>query len=82
MAKITKKEIDIAFAALCDEAETKNRKQKGIKRFLPMRHERHGKLQEFGLYDYTTKRWTLANIHSGKAQKVLHEIKAMLETEA
>ena len=75
---MTKKEIDIKFAELSDLAVTKNRQIKGIKRYLPMSHYRHGKLQEFGLYDYVTKRYTLGNIHSSKAQKILNEMKVML----
>lgn len=78
MALMTKKEIDIKFAELCDLAREKNRQTKGMKRYLPMAHRRHGKLQEFGLYDYVTKRYTLGNIHSGKAQKILNEIQVML----
>jgi len=78
MAKMSKKEIDIKFADLCDLARDNNRQIKGIKRFLPMAHRRHGKLQEFGLYDYVTKRYTLGNVHSGKAQTILNEMKAML----
>ena len=82
MAKMKKEEIGIRFAELVDLAGDENKKVKnalGRERFIPMRQERHGKLQEFGLYDYVTKRFTLGNIHSGKAQKILAEMKAMLE---
>ena len=82
MAKMKKEEIGIRFAELTDLADQENRKVKnalGRERFIPMSQVRHGKLQEFGLYDYVTKRFTLGNIHSGKAQKILAEMKAMLE---
>ena len=82
MAKMRKEEISTKFAELTDLANGENKKAKnalGRERFIPMSHTRHGKLQEFGLYDYVTKRYTLGNIHSGKAQKILGEMKAMLE---
>lgn len=78
---MNKDEIKIKFAELTDLANDENKKVKnklGRERFIPMRQERHGKLQEFGLYDYVTKRYTLGNIHAGNAQKILNEIKAML----
>ena len=78
---MNKDEIKIRFAELSDLANDENKKIKnklGRERFIPMRQERHGKLQEFGLYDYVTKRYTLGNIHAGNAQKILNEIKAML----
>ena len=81
MAKMNKDEIKIRFAELSDTANDQNKKIKnklGRERFIPMRQERHGKLQEFGLYDYVTKRYTLGNIHAGNAQKILNEMKAML----
>jgi len=80
MAKMSKQEIAIKFAELSDLAATQNAKIKN-KRYLPMSHTRHSKLQEFGLYDYVTKKYTLGNIHSGKAQKILNEMKAMLSQE-
>jgi hypothetical protein len=81
MAKMNKDEIKIRFAELSDLASDENKKVKnklGRERFIPMRQERHGKLQEFGLYDYVTKRYTLGNIHAGNAQKILNEMKVML----
>ena len=80
MAKMSKQEIAIKFAELSDLAATQNAKIKN-KRYLPMSHIRHCKLQEFGLYDYVSKKYTLGNIHSGKAQKILNEMKAMLSQE-
>jgi len=81
MAKLKKEEITIKFAELADEADRANAKVKnqlGRERFILMSQSRHGKLQEFGLYDYVTKRYTLGNVHSGKAQKILGEMKSML----
>lgn len=77
MTKMSKQEIAIKFAELSDLAITQNRKIKN-KRYLPMSHMRNGKLQEFGLYDYTTKKYTLGSVYSVKAQKILNEMKAML----
>lgn len=77
MAKMSKQEVSIRFAELSDLAKSQNAKIKN-KRYLPMSHTRHGKLQEFGLYDYVTKKYTLGSIHSGKAQKILNEMKQML----
>lgn len=76
--KMSKAEISVKFAELSDEAEKANGRAKG-RRFLPMSQYRSGKLHDFGLYDYTTKRYTLCNIHSGQAPKVLAEMKKMLE---
>ena len=78
MAKMKKEEIAVKFAALSDAAKAKNIQNKN-RRFLPMSHVRHNKLQEFGLYDYVTKRYTLGSIHSGKAQTILKEMREMLE---
>jgi hypothetical protein len=77
MAKMKKEEIAVKFAALSDAAKELNIKNKN-RRFLPMSHVRHSKLQEFGLYDYVTKRYTLGSIHSGKAQTILKEMREML----
>lgn len=78
MANMSKLEIAVKFAELSDLAERKNKSIKD-KRYLPMAQIKHGKLQEFGLYDYTTKRYTLGSIHSGKAQTILKEMRQMLE---
>ena len=78
MAKMKKEEIAVKFAALSDACKELNIKNKN-RRFLPMSHVRHNKLQEFGLYDYVTKRYTLGSIHSGKAQTILKEMREMLE---
>lgn len=77
MSKISKAEIAVKFAELSDRAKQQNIKIKD-KRFLPMSHVRHGKMQEFGLYDHKTKHYTLGSIHSGKAQTILKEIEQML----
>ncbi len=77
MTKMSKQEIAIKFAELSDQANLQNRKIK-IKRYLPMSHMRNGKLQEFGLYDYVTKKYALGSIYSVKAQKILNEMKIML----
>ncbi len=82
--RMSKQEIAVAFAALVDRADERNLviKRKGeMRRFLIMSHSRKDKLQEFGLYDYKTKRYTLGSIHSGKAAKILSEIKTMLDKE-
>jgi len=78
MAKMSKAEVAVKFAELSDRATKQNARIKN-KRFLPMSHVRHGKIQEFGLYDYVTKRYTLGSIHSGKAQNILKEMSQMLE---
>jgi hypothetical protein len=72
-SKMRKSEIAVKFAELVDLC--KRNKQ----RFLPMKHERNGRLQEFGLYDYKTKRYTLGSIHAANAQKILHEMESMLK---
>ena len=79
--RMTKKEISVKFAELEDLASQKNRELKKRKeelRFMPMKHVRKDRLQEFGLYDYKTKRYTLGSIHSGKAVKILAEMRSML----
>ena len=79
--RMSKKEISVAFAALEDLAGDKNRelkKQKEEQRFIVMKQVRKDRLQEFGLYDYKTKRYTLGSIHSGKAVKILAEMRSML----
>jgi len=80
--KMSKGEIAVRFAELCDLADQKNRQVKkagGDLRFMPMKHERKDRLQEFGLYDYSTKRYTLGNIHAANATSILREMQAMLE---
>lgn len=80
--KMSKGEIAVRFAELCELAETKNRQIKksgGDLRFMPMSHKRKDRIQEFGLYDYSTKRYTLGSIHATNAQKILREMQSMLE---
>ena len=70
--RMTKKEISVAFAALEDLAGDKNRelkKQKEELRFIPMKQVRKDRLQEFGLYDYKTKRYTLGSIQCPARRK-------------
>lgn len=74
---MSKQEIAIKFAELSDIASSQNRKIR-TKRYLPMSHMRSSKLQEFGLYDYVTKKYTLGSVYSAKAQKILNEMKQML----
>ena len=79
--RMSKGEIAVKFAELVDLADQKNRqlkKQKEDARFIPMKQVRKDRLQEFGLYDYKTKRYTLGSIHSGKAVKILAEMRSML----
>lgn len=78
MAKMSKAEVAVKFAELSDRAKQQNARIKN-KRFLPMSHKWHGKIQEFGLYDYVTKKYTLGSIHSGKAQSILKEMAQMLD---
>lgn len=80
--RMNKSEISVRFAELCELADNKNRQIKrngGDLRFMPMSHKRKDRIQEFGLYDYSTKRYTLGSIHAANAQKILHEMKSMLE---
>lgn len=79
--KMSKGEIAVKFAELVDLSEQKNRelkKQKEEVRFIPMKQVRKDRLQDFGLYDYKTKRYTLGSIHSGKAAQILAEMRSML----
>ena len=79
---MSKGEIAVRFAELCDLANDKNRQIKrsgGDLRFMPMAQKRRDRIQEFGLYDYLTKRYTLGNIHDANAVKVLGEMQTMLE---
>ncbi len=80
--RMNKSEISVRFAELCELADTKNRQIKkggGDLRFMPMSHKRKDRIQEFGLYDYVTKRYTLGSIHAANAPKILREMQAMLE---
>lgn len=79
---MSKDEIAVKFAELSGRAADINKRLKrdlGWNRFIPMSHRRHKKLQEFGLYDYVTKKYTLGSIHSGKAQSILKEMSQMLD---
>ena len=80
--RMNKSEIAVRFAELCELADDKNRQIKkagGDLRFMPMQHKRKDRIQEFGLYDYSTKRYTLGSIHAANAAKILSEMKRMLE---
>ena len=80
--KMSKAEIAVRFAELSDLADKRNaeiKKSGKMLRFIPMKHIRKDRLQEFGLYDYLTKRYTLSSIHSVDAPKILKEMQKMLE---
>jgi len=71
-SKMRKSEIAVKFAELADKCK------RDRQRFLPMQQVRNGKLQEFGLYDYKTKRYTLGSIHAANAPQILREMESML----
>ena len=80
--RMSKGEIAVRFAELCDLSDKTNKQIKrsgGDLRFMPMKHVRKDRIQEFGLYDYSTKRYTLGNIHAANAPKILSEMQRMLE---
>jgi hypothetical protein len=81
--RLNKNEIAVRFAQLVDLAENKNREIKkagGDVRFMPMQQKRKDRLQDFGLYDYVTKRYTLGSIHGSNAPTILNEMQKMLES--
>lgn len=77
-SKMSKSDIAQRFSELSREAYGVNGRIKN-RRFYPMSHDRNGRLYEFGLYDYKTKRYVLECIHSPNAFKALDEVKAMLD---
>jgi len=72
-----KNEIVVRFSELADTALSINARTKD-KRFYPMTDGRNGKLIDFGMYDYTTKRYVLSNIHAANAKSALVEIEKMI----
>lgn len=72
-----KNEIGVRFAGLVDKAHSVNAKIRD-KRFLPMQENRGGRLSDFGMYDYQTKRYVLSSVHAVDAPAALAEIEKML----
>jgi len=77
-SKMSKAEMTVKFGELSDRAYKLNGRIKD-RRFYPMSHNRNNRLYEFGLYDYTTKRYVLECIHSPHAERALGEVSAMLD---
>ena len=77
-SKMSKADMSDRFVELSTLAYKTNQRIKN-RRFYPMSHDRNGRLYEFGLYDYQTKRYVLECIHSPNAYKALDEVKAMLD---
>jgi len=76
-SKMSKADMSGRFAELSTLAYKANQRLKD-RRFYPMSHDRNGRLYEFGVYDYKTKRYVLECIHSPDAYKALDEMEAML----
>lgn len=72
-----KNEISVRFAGLVDKAHSLNARGKE-KRFYPMQDIRGGRLSDFGMYDYTTKRYVLSSVHAVDAPSAIAEIEKML----
>lgn len=72
-----KNEVTVRFADLVDKANRINGRAKD-RRFYPMQDNRGGRLMDFGMYDYHTKRYVLSNIHDNHAPAALAEIEKML----
>ncbi len=72
-----KNELSVRFADLIDQANKVNAKNKE-KRFYAMSESRNGKLVDFGMYDYTTKKYVLSNVFSTDAMARLAEIERMI----
>lgn len=77
---MTKNEITVEFAGLCDQAEEFNGRRPG-KRFFPMFSYRGRHLHEFGMYDGGRKKYVLCEVNSPHAPNRLIEIRNMLRTE-
>lgn len=75
---MTRNEIAVKFADLADRAESLNRSNRD-KRFWPMQHVRRGRLQQFGMYDSTTKRYILSDVNGRDVNERLTEIRQMLQ---
>jgi len=72
-----KNEITVRFADIVDKAHAANARARN-RRFYPMQENRGGRLVDFGMYDYQTKRYILSNIHDNNAPRVLTEIERMI----
>lgn len=72
-----KNEITVRFADLIDQANKVNARIKE-KRFYAMSESRNGKLVDFGMYDYSTKKYILSNVFSSDAIARLTEIERMI----
>lgn len=72
-----KNEVSVKFAGLVDKAQSINARTKD-KRFLPMQENRGGRLSDFGMYDYQSKRYVLSSVHDVGAPSALAEIEKML----
>jgi len=74
---VKKNELSVRFADLIDQANKVNARNKE-KRFYAMSESRNGKLVDFGMYDYTTKKYVLSNVFSADATARLAEIERMI----
>lgn len=72
-----KNEISVRFAGLVDKAHAANGRAKE-KRFYPMQEIRGGRLSDFGMYDYHSKRYVLSSVHANNAPSALAEIEKLL----
>ena len=73
-----KNEIAVRFGDLVDRAGQMNARAKE-KRFYAMSEGYNGKLADFGMYDYTTKKYVLSNVFATDAPAKLAEIEKMLD---
>jgi hypothetical protein len=74
---VKKNEIAVRFGDLVDRANHINSKAKE-KRFYAMSEGYNGKLADFGMYDYNTKKYVLSNVFATDAPDRLAEIERML----
>lgn len=66
-------EIRAAADQILSRCDALNRKS-GFKRFLPFHSYRGGKLFEYGVYDYSTKKYVLNYAHSLTVEDDLKEL--------
>lgn len=72
-----KNEIAVRFADLVDHANQINARGKE-KRFYAMSESYNGRLSDFGMYDYNTKKYVLSNVFATDAPERLAEIERLL----
>lgn len=74
---MNRNEITVKFAELVDRMESLNKRVSG-KWLWPMQSYRNNRLSEFGVYDYSTKRYVLCDANDRDVVVRLNEVNQLI----